>query len=193
MAERLLSMWPTLAGRRSRERFEHSLLISGFSVGEGVAVFALLAGVTLVAALQISPAIARVTAMEAISLSTHPKVDWMERWALGGDLPVRDGKVVTAAIAVSGIELEVLPPSRYYAQVPKSDTQDFAIYRRHGDQKSFGGDQLQILPAFGPGAVPQTMVWLCGRAPIPPGFTRAGVERTTVPNLALPSVCRARQ
>lgn len=52
------------------------------------------------------------------------------------------------------------------------------------------GQRLTLRAAFGPGEVPATLMWVCGRSRIAPGFTVVGKDLTTMTLDVLPSSCR---
>jgi len=154
----------------------------GVSLGETLLV-ALLIGVMLALTLgNVLNIFVKTAATEALSLSAPIKLYWAERWA-------NDGPQETSALPADTPGLR--GTSKYFA-LADVEQADGAVTFAFNDQFSFmDGRQITMRAASGPGEYPATLVWICGRAPVPHGFTVRGVDRTDTDTAQLPSPCRA--
>lgn len=119
-------------------------------------------------------------------MATGPKVAWMERWAVTGTVP---GPIPADEVSVSSSTRDGRSPVGLYldAYVPEAGGFAFALSSHMG---AAAGGHIAFRPAVGPGAVPATMVWLCGHRPPPSGLRMLGENGTSVDVADLPSGCR---
>ncbi len=150
----------------------------GASPGEFLVVAALvgiLSALTVREALAVLP---RVKQAEVLSLATHAKVHWAEVWAT-------DGVRADAPPLVDDDEGVYFFP----AEGDSEGTANFILGEKFGE---LGGEIISIRPAFPAGDSSSAIVWVCGNAPAPRGFTVRGENRTTVPTSMLMAACRVR-
>lgn len=175
----------------SQDPYDTSLLVSGFSLGEGLAVVAV---VGILTGLAVSPgrdSIDRFKVTEALWLSVIQKLDWIEQWATDGDMPVHRSQVTPKGATlrlVTGLYFD--KPDAYIKHLSGVDlgaTDGMVVFTMNAPASQ---QTVSFRPAFGPGVTPATIIWLCGRASVPPGFARLGEDRTSLSNEKLPSPCR---
>jgi hypothetical protein len=163
-----------------------SRLSTGFTPGEVLFTLLLIGFLGALAARQVPDLMASVAAMEAFELSTGPKVAWVEYWATTGQLPPGPGPDIAAARPNRTGERE----GRYFPGPPVIGSEGSVTYTFGPEAKLATGQRLTLRAAFGPGEIPATLMWVCGRSPIAPGFTVAGKDLTTMTRDVLPSPCR---
>ena len=175
---------------------DESLLASGLSLGEGLAV-AFVVGVLLLMALaRYRAALTHAALVEVFALTSVARVAWVEQWAVTGGMPVSGGALRSPAPRLT---LQSLPGirrnpesgvSRYVQSVDETAEDGQIVFQLRGVKRPSSSLFVQFRPAFGPGEAPATFLWLCGRAAVPEGFLRVGEDRTTLSNDDLPSPCR---
>ncbi len=185
-----------MARRWASDAREESLLVSGLSLGEGLAV-ALIFGVLLLVVLtRYRAALTHTAVSEVLGLSSVARIAWIEQWAVRGAMPVSDGALRASAPrqtlqALAGFRQ--LPEggwSRYVQALDETAVDGQIVFRLRGLNLPSKSLIVHFRPAFGPGESPATVLWLCGRAPVPNGFLRVGEDQTTLSNDELPSSCR---
>lgn len=175
----------------SQDPQDTSLLVSGFSLGEGLAVVALVGVLTALAVQPVRDSIDRFKVTEALWLSVNQKIDWIEQWATHGGMPVRRSQVAPNGATlrlVTGLYFD--NPDRYIMHLSGVDTaatDGMIVFTMNAPSPQ---PTLAFRPAFGPGETPATILWLCGRASVPRSFARSGEDRTSLSNEKLPSPCR---
>lgn len=173
-----------------------SLLVSGFSLGEGIAVAVVIGSLLALAVVRYAPALEHTAVSEVLELSRAAQVDWMEQWVVKGGMPVLSGAL---RVPLPAETLQTMAGFPYREEVDltrtvqsldvaSTDGEILFYLRRQGTASTRLA--IQFRPAFGPGDSPATVLWLCGRAAVPSGLLRVGEDRTTLPNEALPSACR---
>jgi hypothetical protein len=171
----------------------NTLLHTGFSVGEGLCVFALigiLAGLAISASSGVS---AHLAALEPLALSGGLKTEWVLFWAESGKFSNDPdiGLEGTPELPPDLVESRGQFPWRRIEQDAVTETNGvfgFSIRKR---PDGTGGQSIFIRPAFSEGRAPTTLLWVCGHAPPPPGFHVVGEDKTTMKNQDLASPCRA--
>jgi hypothetical protein len=175
---------------------DESLLASGLSLGEGLAVAFVVGVLLLVALARYRPALTHTAIVEVFSLSSVARMAWIEQWAVKGGMPVSGGALRSPAPQQT---LQSLPGirqspasevSRYVQSVDEAAEDGQIVFQLRGMRRPSSSLIVQFRPAFGPGESPATVLWLCGRAAVPEGFLRVGESRTTLANDELPSSCR---
>jgi hypothetical protein len=175
---------------------EESLLVSGMSIGEGLAVVLILGILLAFALTRYRAALTHTTVSEVLDLSSAARIAWVEQWAVEGRLPVHDGALSAPAPRETLHTLSGLRNasdgdlSRYVHALDETAADGQIVFQLRGSSPLARPLIVQFRPAFGPGAVPSTVLWLCGRAAVPAGFVRVGEDRTTLTNAELPSACR---
>jgi hypothetical protein len=177
---------------------EESLLVSGLSLGEGIAI-ALTLGILLTLALtRYRAGLTHTAVSEVLGLSSAVRLAWIEQWAVEGRLPVSNGALSAPAPRETLRMLAGLsrPPngdlSQYVHALDETATDGQIVFWLRNQNPQARPLIVQFRPAFGPGAIPATVLWLCGRAKLPAGFVRVGADLTTLTNAELPSACRGR-
>jgi hypothetical protein len=175
---------------------EEALLVSGMSIGEGLAVVLILGILLALALTRYSAALPHTTASEVFDLSSAARIAWVEQWAVEGRLPVHDGALSAPSPRETLHTLSGLRNasdgdlSRYVHALDETAADGQIVFQLRGPTPPTRPLIVQFRPAFGPGAVPATVLWLCGRAAVPAGFLRVGEDLTTLTNAQLPSACR---
>ena len=82
-------------GEWSRDEYDATLLVSGFSLGEGIAVLALLGGLIALALNPARTSIDHFAATETLLMSTPHRIDWSEQWAIHGEIPASGSEAIT--------------------------------------------------------------------------------------------------
>ncbi len=177
----------------SHDPYDTSLLVAGFSLGEGIAVVALV-GILMAGALKpVRGSFDHFATTEALRMSTPQKLDWAEQWAVHGDMPVSRSQVTPKGLAlrqVTGLSIDKPNDlSKYLSSVDQRATDGMTVFTLKSPASQ---PTLALRAAFGPGEYPATVLWLCGRAPVPSGFVRVGADRTSLADETLPSPCRGR-
>jgi hypothetical protein len=150
----------------------------GVSPGEFLVVAGLVGvfgGMAIQEAIEVAP---RTQQVEALGLATRAKVHWAETWAT-------EGMRADAAPLLDDTNGKYFVP----ADGDAHGTANFTFTAEAGDLE---GELLSIRPAFPAGESPHAVVWVCGNAPAPRGFTVRGGNRTTVPDSKLSVACRMR-
>jgi hypothetical protein len=123
-------------------------------------------------------------ATEALMIGRGAIVELQEARALTGRWPDRDDW------QPSGIRSGSNPtPGRYVLDLVAS--RDGAFHAELGTRVSARPGRLSVRAAMMPGVAGSPVVWLCGPAPAPPGFTALARNRTDAAAASLPSPCRA--
>jgi hypothetical protein len=178
---------------------EESLLASGLSLGEGLAVLLILGILLALGLTRYSAGVRHTAVAEVFDLSGPARMAWIEHWAVDGRMPVSDGTVSTPA---PNDMLQTLPGlsrspegnlSQYVRALDQTAADGQIVLRLRSLNPAARSLIVQFRPAFGPGANPATVLWLCGRAKVPAGFVRVGEDLTTLTNAELPSACRGRR
>jgi len=116
--------------------------------------------------------------VEALGLATRAKVHWTEVWA-------NDGMRSDATPLLDDTDGKYVFP----VDGDSWGTANFVFGENSGQLR---GDILSLRPAFSDGELAHTIVWVCGRAPAPRGFTVRGENETTIPASKLVAACRVR-
>jgi hypothetical protein len=175
----------------SRDTYATSLLASGFSLGEGVAVVALIGVLIALALMPVRHSMDHFTSTEVLWMSAPQKLDWAEQWAVHGDMPVSRSRAAPKGKTlrqVTGLSIDRPDDlSRYLSSIDRRTTDGMTVFTLKARAPR---STIALRAAFGPGEYPATVLWLCGRAPVPRGFVRVGEDRTVLADEALPSPCR---
>jgi hypothetical protein len=152
-------------------------LIWGCSEGEFLccaAVLGVLVASFLTQVLDIFP---KIAATEPLNLAVRSKVYWAERWAT-------EGLLQPDASAVLAEEQR----GNYTDALPDEHADGSVSYVFNDKLPNVAGAILTIRPALSDGG--RQIIWICGQAPVPPGFTVRGEDVTDAPARFLNSACR---
>jgi hypothetical protein len=158
---------------------DRARLIWGVSTGEflfAALLFAVIIGTCLANTRRIFP---KLAAIEVFSLATYNKVYWGEAWAVEGK----------RAFDIKPLFSD--QPGKYV--LPGAmDHPDAAISFYFTERMPEVADQrLTIRPAFSDGEDSYSVIWLCGRAPVPRGFTVNARDHTNIADEYLNVSCRS--
>lgn len=155
-----------------------SLLITGNSQGE-LLLAVLLVGLLMAEAVREVPGLLqRVSQAEAFGLSMQSKVHWIETWA-------HHGVGSPAAGATPFVPKNGGQYMEFLQSAPGDVTANFILASRFGPE----GALLTFRPAFAEDSA-FSVLWVCGRAPVPRGFKALGENHTTLAPGQLLSACR---
>ena len=178
-------------GKWSRDEYDATLLVSGFSLGEGIAILALLGGLIALALNPARTSIDHFAATETLLMSTPHRIDWSEQWAIHGEIPASGSEAITRGNTLRQSNgRSIKDPSdlgRFISRVDQRATDGMIVFTLKAPAPQ---PTIAFRAAFGPGESPATMLWLCGRALVPRGFVRVGADRTSLVDAKLPSPCR---
>jgi type IV pilus assembly protein PilA len=155
-----------------------SRTITGFSPEEFLLVWALVGVFGACAALGSAGAVPRVMQAEILFLGVKPRVDWAEMIATDG----WRGRVPPPASGQDG----------KYVQGFEMDASGAVNFTFRDDADRLAGRRVSLRPALPAAGPPRAIVWVCGNAPAPRGFTAHGENATSVPDPDLLATCRRR-
>ena len=150
----------------------------GTSPGEFLVVAALIGILGALAAREGQAVLPRVKQIEMLNLAARARVHWSEVWATDGvdadAAPLADDKAGTYFVPAYG---------------DSDGTTNYVLGGKFGELQ---GEIISLRPAFTADESPTAIVWVCGNAPAPRGFTVRGENQTTVPTSMLVAACRVR-
>jgi len=155
-------------------------MIWGISTNELLCSVALIGMLVAVAIPNLVQVLSRVAQVEAFSLVGRNKLYWADVWANDGIRDVSESPAF--ALAEKGSYMDSAPNNR------ADGGMDMVFKSRF---HRLEGGVLTIRPAIstsGSGAV----IWVCGRAPAPRGFTARGQQSTNILDSELIHTCRGR-
>jgi hypothetical protein len=155
-----------------------SRTITGFSPEEMLFVSALVGLFGAFAAHEAGAAISRVKQVEVLFMAVNPRVDWAEMIATEG----WRGQVPPAGSGKNG----------KYVPGYETDATGAAVFEFRDNANRLAGGRVVLRPALPTEGPAHAIVWVCGNAPAPRGFTAHGENSTSVPNDDLLATCRSR-
>ena len=162
------------------ETSRRGLRLAGFSIAENLVALLILGGLVGIFIANVAAVLPHVAQSEALTLSTHSRVEWAETWA-------NDGVLAPADTPVYEDEIE----GKYvFSGDPQNDGGvTFVMNERF---PTYAGEAITLRPAFSDGDAPFSVAWVCGRAPPPNGFTIRGANYTTLARERLVAACRTK-
>ena len=151
----------------------------GFSLGEFLCAF-LVVGVLAALFVGTAPAIgARAAQVENFGLTLATREYWVETWANDG---------IRAPAESPGYFREA--DGKYGAASDLNVADGAVSFISKAAARSLDGGVVTFRPAFSAADAPFSILWVCGNAPVPQGFTVRGENHTSLADAQLLSRCR---